>query len=604
LTIQAIASDTSALPSTATFDTIVRTEVGGPFLYLQWITTNDSAKQGDTNVTYSIKVTNLGSDFNGANPAATNVTFDWNIPAKWTALGELRSWQTSLAKNAYVTKLLSVNIASDATLGTQTVLFTSGCNNDNNKTQQSTTTTIITDALGNTGDGVTPPSGPGTGGPGGGGSGGGGASPFTGTQKDVFFQTSEFFELVRGEDNSFSIKFTNPLDNNLTNLTLEVNGLLSNYLKLKDTKITKLDSNEEFTTSIEITSPKYFSPGEYELTFTINGTYGKTQFKEERKVILLIHDTNKTQAKSYLTEMKLFIEELTQSNLKTTQIPELLKDANALFNTRDYDGVKDKYSEAKIIFDSAIDAMNKTQNISGLIGISSAKGINTPNTNRLFTLAQLALQRGDYALALSRLKEAELTYSLETKGEFNMFVWILGNLDRVALMLILFIIATFMFIKGITLLTINMKLKNLNSENNLLLNLITALQIKTFSENNTSLGEYYDALTQFENRIAEVSEGIIEMMSKRNNTLNFAPQTTRLTQEKKSLLKLIKDTQKQYFDLGLVETRIYKTKLNSLTKRLSEVEEQIVTNDLKKTIRTQGKGITKHAWRTYYKLFK
>jgi tetratricopeptide (TPR) repeat protein len=317
-----------------------------------------------------------------------------------------------------------------------------------------------------------------------------------------------------------------------------------------------------------------------------------------------VHDTTKEAAAGYITEIQNFMNDLNSQNLKLAELPDLLRESKKLFGKNDFDGVKKNYDSAKKIFDEAIESLRKSRSVSGLVALASSGGLLTPGTDRLLLLAQLALARGDYALALERLREAELTYALETKGEFNLFIWVLGNLDRVFVMLVLFVLAVYLFYLGVSLLRINSGLRELNSENSLLLGLIASLQRKSFVENKMSLGEYYDSLGQFERRISEVSEHIIELTTKKNNLFAFTSSVTRLGEEKKSLLELIRDTQKQYFNLGLIETRIYSARTGSLTKRLSEVEEQLVTNDLKKTIRLNTRGAQKYFWKAYYKIFR
>ena len=150
----------------------------------------------------------------------------------------------------------------------------------------------------------------------------------------------------------------------------------------------------------------------------------------------------------------------------------------------------------------------------------------------------------------------------------------------------------------IRLMLVKKKLEDYTKENKLLLDLIKNLQNKCFVENKISLGEYYDALNQFENRIAEVSEGVIEMESQKLAIFNFSNAVTRLEKERERLLSFIRNTQKEYFELGLIETKIYKTKMDSMTKRLSEVEEAIVMNELLKTTRVT-RGLAKPFWRAY-----
>lgn len=601
-------TNSNAIPDLNTLSGTIISFSDGPFMHMEMVEYPVSVTQEDTGKTFNLKVTNKG------NQPASTVDINWIFPNNWiVTFGETEVSLLDLAVNDYRNQILNVTIGASALTGNQPITVTATPNSDTNRTKTKSVTVLVNakSSSGNTGNTGGTTGGAGSaGGSGGSGGGGGGSLPFGSTQqKDLFFQTSEFFELVRGQDNSFDIKFTNPLEYKLVKLNLSVQGILATYLNLENSYIEKLDSNEEFNTQIEITSPKYFNPGEYELIFNIDGYYqtpnGKEiGFKEQRNIKLLIHDTNKELAQQYLNQINLFIEELSKNNYKLNDIPSLYKDANNLFNKRDYDGVKDKFEEAQKIFNSAIDAAIQSQNITGLINLATNKGLETPNTNRLLALAQLAFQRGDYALALSRLKEAELTYSVETKGELNLFIWFMSNIDKIVLILILAIAAVYLFSLGYGMIKIDNQITQLNAENNLLLQLIADVQKKSFIENKISLGEYYDALSQFETRIAQVSEKFIQLTTRKNNILTFSTQSTKLKKERKSLIELVRDSQKQYFSLGLIETRVYQTKLQSLTKRLSEVDEQIITNDLTKTLRINQKGIKKYFWKFYYNIFK
>ncbi len=576
-----------------------------PALYLELVSTNNSATQGDTNVYYSARITNVGQQ------NATNVFFDWNYPSDWVINSGVESLSGfSLSSSSSYLSTISFNVSSSATTGNQTITFGAGCCSDLNKNQSTSTTTSVVAYSSGTGDtGDIGNTGGTSGGPdGSGASGSSGGSIFVGTQADLFFQTNEFFELVRGEDNSFPIKFTNPLKNKLIDIELSVEGIISKYLRLKNSSINSLDSNEEFSTSIEIISPKYFTPGIYSLNFIIKGIllddYNReTNFIEEREISLLIHDTNKETAELYIVEMEKFLLDLNEFNLSLNDLPKLIEKSKNSLENNQFDEVAKIFDEVKKTYDSAIEARVKSGQITGLVGFANSKGIETPNTDRLLMLAQLALQRGDYALALSRLKEAELMYSLETKGEFNFVIWALANFDKLLLMAGLFLVAMYMFALGIKIIIIKRKLKLLASENNLLLSLIKNLQNQCFVENKISIGEYYDALTQYEERMAIVSEDMIEYTSRKNNLLKFSASAKRLEQERLSLLDLIKETQKQYFEMGLIETRIYTTKLNSLTRRLSEVQEKIVSLELRKTQRL-NEGIKKYFWIIVYRIMK
>lgn len=325
------------------------------------------------------------------------------------------------------------------------------------------------------------------------------------TQRDLFFQSSEFFELIRREDNSFQVKFENPLDGNLADLTISVDGLLSRYLSVDRPNIEYIDSNQSET-------------------INVNGE-----------------------------------------------------------------------------FETAVKASTLLAQLENNIARSAFRCIETPNTFRIFSLARLAFEPCDYATALEPAKEAELTFGLEVKGEFNLFYWLVSNWVLTIGILFALLVAVYMFYLGVKIIWFKRKLRELKSESTLLLSLISGVQKRCFVENKMSIGEYYDALSQFERRLAVISEDFIEYGPKLSNFFAFRSVLLRLGEEKSKLFGLLKATQKEYFEKGLVETRIYHTKVASLTKKLSEVEEQIVLEEYKKTKRVT-KGFFKGLWNLCYKV--
>jgi len=301
--------------------------------------------------------------------------------------------------------------------------------------------------------------------------------------------------------------------------------------------------------------------------------------------------------------MNVLVEDLKSRGFRVNDIPKTIVSAKRLVDAKKYDVVVGLFDSVKKVHDTAVEASVRLNNLKKSMEGVNTEGVDTPDTFRLFSLAELAFNRGDYASALARLEEAELTFSVETKGEFNWFVWVSHNLFLVFLIvvgLIVLVYVVFLFSKFFYL---RRKLRLLKSEGDLLLGLIKDAQRRCFVENRISIGEYYDALAQFEGRLAEVSEGVIEYQSKLVNLFKFSSGLKRLGEEKGNLLVLIRDTQKEYFELGLIETRVYKTKVDSLSKRLSEVEEAMVLKDLAKTERL-NRGFKKYFWRVFYRFFK
>ncbi|MDD3160026.1 MAG: hypothetical protein PHQ98_03600, partial [Candidatus ainarchaeum sp.] len=146
------------------------------------------------------------------------------------------------------------------------------------------------------------------------------------------------------------------------------------------------------------------------------------------------------------------------------------------------------------------------------------------------------------------------------------------------------------------------KLKTRESESDLLLTLIQGVQKQCFVDKSLSINEYYDALSQFETRLVEVSEVGIEYETKKSNLFKLKSSISRLKKEKAALLDKIKKTQQQYFELGLIETRIYEARTKSLTKKLSQLEEEIVSKEYTKDKRLKRSKLN-IIWNIYYKIF-
>src|SRR3990167_9386535 len=77
------------------------------------------------------------------------------------------------------------------------------------------------------------------------------------------------------------------------------------------------------------------------------------------------------------------------------------------------------YEKISTIYENAMESKGIIGELTFNIEQMEREGINVDETKKMLYLAETAFNRGDYALALTRLKEAQLTYALEVKGEFN-----------------------------------------------------------------------------------------------------------------------------------------------------------------------------------------
>jgi hypothetical protein len=436
----------------------------------------------------------------------------------------------------------------------------------------------------------------------------GGGSPFTSTQQRALFQTTETFEVTIGSDQRFGITIENPVDGTLKGVKISVQGLLSKYLHLTTEEIGTLGQGESIKVYTEITSPEYFTPGKHTLTYTISGTIvdasGKeTPFTETRTVTLLTHETSRLQALDYSEQIQRILLDMEAKGYKTSKISRWAQDIQVMLQNKEYDEIKKLTEQALAEQQNADEASTKISQLSAQLAEAETKQIPTPNTSRLLKLATLAFDRGDYAAALEKLKEAELTYAVETKGEFNVANFLMTHWAEIAQLAVVLFIVFYFFAKWIKWGLIKRKLQKQEMEEVLLLQLIKDSQKRCFVENQISMGEYYDALKQFEAKLAEIIENTIELQSAKSNLFRFKPAVVRLQQEKQELLNLIKETQSQYFQKGLIETRIYQTKMHSFTTRLARLEKDIVLKQATRAIRQQT-GWKKPVWRLIYAIWR
>ncbi len=102
------------------------------------------------------------------------------------------------------------------------------------------------------------------------------------------------------------------------------------------------------------------------------------------------------------------------------------------------------------------------------------------------------------------------------------------------------------------------------------------IQKECFESNKISMGEYQEAMAQYEKRLAETIEEKITTETKLSNLLKVKGKKLALQQEKARLISSMKDLQERYLSRGILETRVYENTLKSYSTRLAKVDEQLV----------------------------
>ncbi|MFA4982929.1 MAG: hypothetical protein WC588_01805, partial [Candidatus Micrarchaeia archaeon] len=275
ITFNVSALNTSATPLSNTTSGDIVSSNQSVFIYAYFSTPPTTVIQGQTGVSITAKVINYG-----LNQSATGTRLVFTLPSGWSTIEQTNVSAGTLAPRApAVSKSLNlVSIASAAPTGNQTVGIFAYCN-ENSTYNVSTTINVIPKDV--------PPDPPGPS-PSGGGGGGGPPSNQTWNatksnktlekrltleQRSQFFNTLVTYELVRGKDKEFELTISNPLDYPLENVTVNVSGYLQQYIRLEPPYIPSIPAHSNTTLKIFIEAPKYFTEGSFTLYFDIAGSY-------------------------------------------------------------------------------------------------------------------------------------------------------------------------------------------------------------------------------------------------------------------------------------------------------------------------------------------
>ncbi|NMJ92732.1 hypothetical protein GLT81_00555, partial [Nanohaloarchaea archaeon] len=573
----------------STFD--VTTSTGGPFLFTEITEYNSTVTQGDTGVKLTAETTNKG------NESANTVNITFELPNSWTVSnGEnLKSPNTlALAIGTSETFTTKVDIPNDASTGTKTIKAVA----KSQETNRSTTEEVNVQKKSSNNNQQQQSS---SSGGGGGGAGGARGSGLTSEEQQKLFQTEETYEIVRGEDQKFTLKVENPFEEGeLENVRVNVSGFLSQYLSVEPKEINLIRVNQSKNFSINVEAPKYFSRGEYSLNFNITGINNRSQtytagnetylakdtqkFKENRKVELIVHEISKEKASRALNASRDSIKELENRGVVNTETRELLAEAKGALKSGNYQKAQQISQQIQNKRQKAENADQTLQEVKNLIDQAEYRGLEAPRTGRMVSMASAALERGDYSMAASRAEEAKNLYALETKGEINYVNFAKRNWQKLGVGFILLIGFSTLGLLRFRLFRIKRKLSKLEEEEETLLGLMKQVQRESFEEGKMSMEEYEEAMMQYEKQLSQNVKDTVRLESRKAHWKNIRKGKERYKHERNRIQDLMQQTQKKYLEKGEIETRVYKQKMQSFRERLTELEGKLAEMEAQKQI--------------------
>jgi len=280
------------------------------------------------------------------------------------------------------------------------------------------------------------------------------------------------------------------------------------------------------------------------------------------------------------------------------KIDSMLTEARTSLQSNDYEAAATILNEIVVLKEKILDVNSAINILEEKIRLANLNGVATPESSKLLLFSKLALERGEVDSAISSLSEANSTFALETKGEFNAFVLLVRNwqISMIVFALIgLGIVSFALYRRKKWLLSSIRRLKN---EEVLLLTLIKEEQRKCFVDSTISLQQYRDTVKQHEERLSNVVSDIVRMETLLKNLFVFRHSMQGLLIERNHLLELVKKLQSDYFESQNIDAVVYDAKQSIFLQRLSEIEEKLALSELKKILRLNGKN--KFFWKTWY----
>ena len=551
--------------------------------------------------------------------SAYNVTFNWSIQPILNAL--ISSGNSSLAfgnlsnsskQESNLTVLLTSTNLVDLNQSTYEVyIYSSAYNSSANIithagnlttlvesknisfTCYSTIDSICVEACGNSLDPdcdevtVSVDSGSSTNSGGGGGGGGGSGSGGVVTKAD--------YQITRGKTNEIIVDFQNKHENrSLTNIQFTLTGDLAKYMEVKPQTVSSLGPRETINLKILITSPTYLPLGKKTIYLEAVGNFGTQIYREKKTIVLEINDMSESDASKLIEKAEKLIKEFENEGFNSSLLglDKLFEEAKQAYKDLDYEVMENKVNEIITITENALESKKIIEELALLIKHAKNKGIDVSGSERLLSLTILALERNEFARALERAKEAQVSYALEVKGELGTISYYVkeypAEISLSTLFLILFVFVTYRVGR---LGLINVKISKLKEDEKILNELIKVVQSDTFKAKKMSMEEYGQTMRHYEKRMAEVIEQLIELETKRAHALKFTSKEKQLKLERIRVLDLIKELQSGYLKSKNIETRAYELMLQSYHKRLGEIDESIATREVQEQFKSTWKGI-------------
>ncbi|MFQ5887873.1 MAG: hypothetical protein ACE5HY_04170, partial [Candidatus Hydrothermarchaeales archaeon] len=416
-------------------------------------------------------------------------------------------------------------------------------------------------------------------------------------EKEQIFQSIEALDLVRGFDDTFSIMVTNPFPNSiLQNVDLSVTGLLTQYLDVSPKSYPEIGYGETKEFKVRVSTPTYLEKDTYPLSTALTGMLfypdyptaisditGKVlssksfllDMMETKTINLIVHAIPEEEAILTLKQAESGIADMQSAGLSTSRALKFSKEAQEALEQGDYQRAKELSQEILNIKETGFKTQALIQDLKEKIEDAERRGLKVIETKELLYLASAAFEREDYETAQQKIKDAQVLYSLETKGKVNYIKTVLDYWYLALLTILITSIAGAISYQKVSLLKTDRRLRGLRVEETNIANLIREAQIKYYAEKTITSAMYHETVDEYGKRLVEIRKTRANLRARRRGMMKLPDRLESLKKENQSLAKLIKDAQDAYYKKRIMSREEYQKSVEEYKKRKVEVEENI-----------------------------
>lgn len=574
------ATDNYAVPAKETTNVTLASYAGGPYFNVK-ITNHSSTINQSRTMVLSAYVSNIGND------TSTQTWLNWTLPNGWTNIsGNLSFFIGNLSIGTTVYNNITANITSSASAGAATIIaiatsqnnvsdndtksITVSCYSGDNVCGSGCSTKIDSDC---TAEIITVTTG------GGGSGGGGGVSGGSAKKEEVVI--SKQIHIIRGQKGNFTIDIENQFKNSsIENLTVNLAGFMSQYITTSPDILDGISYGNTKSFYVDVFVPGYLKYSNYTLKAIITGlvTENIGNISKQRLLTisnyiqLIVHEISNEEAVAKLANASVILFRMNESGFVTTKNIKLFKIAQEYLKNKEYESAHDLAEKIIVAGNKAFFISSQIEELKQSIINAENSRLDVGETKTLLNLAIAAFEREDFETAEKRIKEAQVSIMLETRGVINI-VGIIINYWWI--ILISFIVISISIQICYRLLKINIiarKLRNLDTEEMAILGLLVDLQRKAFDKEEISLEEYFRSKKQYQKKLRNIHVSRTKLRNKNIRLIGSESSLANLETETKETLNLLQKAQENYFEKNLISKDRYLLEKRSINIRLAEIE--------------------------------